>query len=506
MKQGAHTSILGKALSLYVRSWKRQILIYGIIFFVALTIAVVSDFGVAIPLAQVTALIVGVVSVLLFLVPIGYTLAAEKEPDNQMQNFSDKTSYQDIDVLEEKDRRFRETLQPRLTLILSIAALIVSAFAILSNENRGISNLLKSIFEHSELIIIIANLFVSTVAFIFLAKQKTDKFIVRDKEKFKSLAELNEGADIQIYTINLNNRVEKLVNQFRLHMSLFAFSLILIYGVILLTVLTSKERTIGELLLAPPSYEGRTIGYFPIVTNLINLLGALFVQLGFSVLSNKTLEAHKDAAEAQRDSVKIVDDQHSLETTQLIGYNSSLYWAIPLMFFVTYTLIFISLSVTYLGVSNLAVTRFLNIFDLLAGLANGLAMSLLFGRYVSIEQSIGNTRLFKTVFENIFHPFFSIRYKALVSLGIIFILPIYALAQPLFGSLKIDAFGDPNNFQTMVYAICLVGKICFFHLTYILISKKLLHLYLYGLVSQVGNFKELENCFEKMPNKKHIDK
>lgn len=33
--------------------------------------------------------------------------------------------------------------------------------------------------------------------------------------------------------------------------------------------------------------------------------------------------------------------------------------------------------------------------------------------------------------------------------GIVFILPIYALAQPLFGSFKIGAFGDPDIFKQM---------------------------------------------------------
>jgi hypothetical protein len=139
---------------------------------------------------------------------------------------------------------------------------------------------------------------------------------------------------------------------------------------------------------------------------------------------------------------------------------------------------------------------------LVAGLANGLAMSLLFGKYVSIEHSLSNTPLFKYVFENIFYPFSRKPYKAIVSFGIIFVLPTYALAQPLFGSLRITVFGDPHRFQTIVYAICLVGKIIFFHLTYLLISKKLLHLYLYGLVAEVGNFKELEACF--VEDKKEI--
>ncbi len=105
----------------------------------------------------------------------------------------------------------------------------------------------------------------------------------------------------------------------------------------------------------------------------------------------------------QREQAGADGDQRSLETRQILTYNSSLYWGIPLMLVVLYALVFVSLSVSYKGLNDgAAVTRFLNIFDLLAGSANGLAMSLLFGRYVSVEQSIGHTRRFKTVFENIF--------------------------------------------------------------------------------------------------------
>jgi hypothetical protein len=80
-------------------------------------------------------------------------------------------------------------------------------------------------------------------------------------------------------------------------------------------------------------------------------------------------------------------------------------------------------------------------------------------------------------------------------MGIVFILPIYALAQPLFGNLQLTEFGDAKVFQTGVFGICLIGKICFFHLSYLLIGQRLLHLYLYGMASNVGNFRELESCF-----------
>lgn len=400
---------------------------------------------------------------------------AEKISDTELINLMEETIEKKADdVFEEKDRRFRSTWQPRLTLMTSLVAIIISVFALISKEAGSIGLFLESIYNKDKFIINICNVIVSLIAFIFIAKQKPTVFNIQNITKFKSLAELElNDNDLQIYVGNLKNRVEKLVNQFRFHMVLFAFSLILTYGVILLTSDNERERN----------------GYFRITTNLLNLLGALFIQLGFSVLYNKTLEAEKAPTKA-------TGGHNNPNKQQYLNYNSSLYWGVPLLFFVLYAALFISLAVSYGGIYRREVEVFLNRFDLLAGLANGLTMILLFGRYVSIEQSLGHTKLFKAVFENIFYPFSGIPYKTLVSFGIIFILPIYALAQPLFGSLKINAFGDANNFQTMVYGICLIGKICFFHLTYLLITKKLLHLYLYGLVSEIGNFKELEDCFD----------
>lgn len=435
-------------------------------------------------------------------------------------------------VLKGKYRRIKDIWLPLLALAFSFTALIVSVLALLNRGDHGLRDFFGRIYGYNKLIIILSNFIVSAIATYFLATQKPPTYIIndKDKEKFKSLAELPDTADIQKYTTNLNNRVHKSVNQFRLHMTLFALSLMLIYGVILLATLKSKDEviaksspesvrlsepqvaqkgeasTLEQSKIEPPKdfilqKSFRKIGYFPIATNLINLLGALFIQLGFSVLYGKTLEAQNDQTGINRGQASADKDQYSLEMTQFLTYNSSLYWGIPLMLFVIYALVFISLSIPYLGNEDfVTVTRFLNIFDLLAGSANGLAMSLLFGRYASIERALGETNLFKTVFDNVFYPFSSLPYKVVISLGIIFVLPIYALAQPLFGSLKIDAFGDPDNFETIVFVVCLFGKICFLHLTYILISKKLLHLYLYGLVSKVGNFRELENYFD--PNAK----
>jgi hypothetical protein len=391
-------------------------------------------------------------------------------------------------ALEEKDRRFKETWLPRLTLLLSIISLIFTSLLLIDKEVGSIGIAVARFRQGGGIqkIINYGNVLTAVIAFIFIARQTPTFFNIQNVTKFKSLAELElEGDDLLVHLGNVKNRVEKLVNQYRFHMILFAFSFVLLYGVIL---------SAGE-------YDRTHISFNPIATNILNFLGAIFVYLGFSVLHNKTLEAEK---------VPIgTPDSLYINKPHYLNYNSSLYWGGAVLILISYISVFIVRALAYQAQQpyweaqsaeaakafGRSVEHFLNRFDLIAGLANGLAMSLLFGKYVSIEQSLSNTASFKKVFENIFYPFSRKPYKAIVSFGIIFVLPTYALAQPLFGSLRIDVFGDSHRFQTIVYAICLAGKIIFFHLTYLLISKKLLHIYLYGLVAEVGNFKELETCF-----------
>jgi len=390
----------------------------------------------------------------------------ESEPENRNRK------------LEEKDRHFKEVLLPRLTPILATLAIIVSLFTAIKGS-MGVAELYGRFKDNLSSIIIGSNILVSLLAVILLGRQRDVRLVIKDKKKFQSLAELGDDVDIKKYTNNLNNRVEKLVSQFKLHVVLFAISLVLIYLIIALTIYTKNEA--------------RQITFFTVATNLINLIGALFVHCAFIVLYNKTLIAQTPSGKTAEDA----NDQLKLETSEKLNYYANQYWVMPLLTVVVYTLLFVALSV-----ANSRILKpeeqvvFLNIADLFAGSYNGLAMSLLFGRYVSIEQSVRNTSWYNNLLENIFRPFSNVSYKSVVTVGIVFILPIYALAQPLFGNLQLTEFGNARDFQTWVFGICLVGKICFFHLTYLLISNRILHLYIYGLASNIGNFRELELCFD----------
>lgn len=253
-------------------------------------------------------------------------------------------------------------------------------------------------------------------------------------------------------------RVDTLVKQYLWLMFLFALSLVILYLFIILTPGWTQKL------------PNRYIGFFPIITNIANFIEGIIVFLAFRVLYSETLDPN-------------VKDNR--------------FWQIPSGLALLYVLVILVLSMAFESWDE-PHTQFLNVFDLIAGSVNGLAMFLLFGRYVSLEQSLKGTKLFADAFRDLFKRLHIIEakkpYTRAVSFGIIFVLPFYALAQPLFGSLYIDLYGSAVNFQTTVYAICLVGKLCFFYLTYLLIRNKLLHLYLYGLISEVGNFSKLEQC------------
>lgn len=123
-----------------------------------------------------------------------------------------------------------------------------------------------------------------------------------------------------------------------------------------------------------------------------------------------------------------------------------------------------------------------NLFQLFIGTVNGLFMALLFGRYISMEYAV----------KNLSH----IKHKIAFTRATIYILPIYALTQPLFGSFEIDAFGNPKWFQNYVFFFCLIGKGFFLYFTWRFMHDRLLHYYLHLGLAKYGVPKDFYTCFD----------
>lgn len=498
---------------LEIRSLKKALIIRGFELILLTVIVSVSYFYFP-NLNLVAVVIVGTLAVILlsyFLFKETFNMTPENNnPETPINNESKKN---------EESWSWIKNIGSLIFIPTLISIIITATFHSLSAIDKG-SDLYKKFYiyfniEGVQFVVNITNIIISFIAVIFflkLFKTSTFSFPIKKSEraKYQRLTDIEDEIKLDEKIEDNPKRVNSLVSQYVLFISLFAFSLVAVYSAIIistsfkfseeqkskaavltiennlkdLNILSSTVDKINTVKINDIDYEfdnksketlktralkvkeHRDITPFELLVNIINFSGALFIYLGFKVLHDQTLRADN------------------------VTYTT--FWVYPVCFSILYLLI---IGLFYLGYASSSVnaTTFLNITDLIAGLANGLSMALLFGRYVSIEQSIKESKLADLKHTN---PALTITYKNVFSTAIIFTLPVYALAQLLFGSLTIDSFGEPKMFQTMVYLFCLIGKIFFFTITYLLIRKKLLPLYLHGVVTKIGNYKDLEDCLE----------
>lgn len=193
---------------------------------------------------------------------------------------------------------------------------------------------------------------------------------------------------------------------------------------------------------------------FKVAEDLSNFLSSVFLYLAFKVLYDKTLEEDNSKFNYYVDSIIV----------------SGLY----ILAYIFFAIVQVNTKVEIETVNN--------IFSLLSGTFNGLAMTLLFARYVSMEHTV--TKIDK------------VKYSDIITLLTTLLLPLYTLAQPLFGSFEIKAFGDPQSFQNYVFLICLCGKIFFLYMTFYFLKKKLVHLYLHTVLTRHASSDKISDCFE----------
>jgi len=242
-----------------------------------------------------------------------------------------------------------------------------------------------------------------------------------------------------------NKRVKRLVHQLISNIHLYALFLMIVYLVFF----------IDNSHFYPAAQNLRQY-WFPIIEDIFNYLSAVCLFWGFQVLYDTTIDKN--------------DNKKDLPYRLPLIIISFVFLACYLIF-VAYPMADSKLS------ENVA-----NWFRLVIGIFNGLAMALLFGKYISMEHSLQNIK--------------EGNYGEIVRWGIIIILPIYALAQPLFGSFKITAFGDEKWFANGVFFVCLIGKFFFLYVTYLFMRNKLMHYYLHLVIARHGVPKNFYKCFE----------
>ncbi len=242
-----------------------------------------------------------------------------------------------------------------------------------------------------------------------------------------------------------NKRVKRLVHQLISNIHLYALFLMIVYLVFFID--NSRFYADGE---------GLRHHWFPIIEDIFNYLSAVCLFWGFQVLYDTTIDKNDNKKDLPYRLPLII---------------------ISVVFLACY-MIFVAYPMANSKLSEIVA----NWFRLVIGIFDGLAMALLFGKYISMEHSLQNIK--------------EGNYGEIVRWGIIIILPIYALAQPLFGSFKITAFGDEKWFANGVFFVCLIGKFFFLYVTYLFMRNKLMHYYLHLVIARHGVPKNFYKCFE----------
>jgi hypothetical protein len=118
-------------------------------------------------------------------------------------------------------------------------------------------------------------------------------------------------------------------------------------------------------------------------------------------------------------------------------------------------------------------------------------MGLLFGRLISMEYYFKDVQLTSYKFSKQFYHY-----------GAIFILPLYALANGLYGVQEFTIYtveGFP--LKALIFFICFIGKGFFFLFIYHYINYKWLHIYLHLIIAN----NSIPLSIIKFMNKKGVD-
>lgn len=323
-----------------------------------------------------------------------------------------------------EQNRFREII----ILIGSVLGVVISVFTVSEKAGGAIGRLAK---VSPDIVMEILNILILIFFFFGLSPKKLEL----NNPFFRGgLARRLNIEDYDSQQLGFNNdRVNKLVSQISSNLIGFIGFLIIFYLINLLKDWGSP--TIKDWNTNFP--------FVDVLETTSNGVSAAFIYLTFSILYNTTLDTNN---------------------------NESNYYKGTLFFITTFVVCYLFVLYTY----PLSQTTVSNIFKLICGIYNGLAMGLLFGRINSME----------FYFKDIEDDTNTIR-KNLYQFGVTFILPIYVLAQPMFGILEFAEFRSEYGpvFKSIVFLICFIGKGFFLLFIANKMNDMWLHAYLHLLLA-----------------------
>jgi hypothetical protein len=298
----------------------------------------------------------------------------------------------------------------------------------------------------------ILNLLILLIALKFI---KATPMQIDDNEVKKLNKHLiinNESDSIQV-----KDRVNELVKQLVHCIRWFAVILALFYFLQLISdyytqipfkdfkaVINDNFNMLSIIANKPSHYMPASQYLFTeIMTNLTNLFSAAYLFLAFQVLFLVTLEK---------------DDK----TWRLQSF-------VPISLALIITLFNIYCFVN--GFPELHLSTMSHFIRLIGGLYNGVAMFLLFSRFIAMEYFFQNSG---KGWQRQFYFY-----------GTVIVLPLYVVVQPLYGVFNAGEMGQSAElFKAVVFLVCFWGKLVFLLFIYTMLTKKWIHSYLFMVLSQ----------------------
>lgn len=173
-----------------------------------------------------------------------------------------------------------------------------------------------------------------------------------------------------------------------------------------------------------------------ILTNAANLFSATFIFTAFLVLFRVTLE-----------------DDH--RTSKI---NNQIPIAIPII------ITLMNIVILARGIPNVTLEESATLVRLLGGIYNGIAMALLFSRFIAMEYYFQHST---KSFERMFYFY-----------GVTIWLPLYVVVQPLYSLFNLFDFGQTAVIKAIVFLITFWGKLVFLFFIYTMLNKKWIHSYI----------------------------
>ncbi|UOQ70761.1 hypothetical protein [Hymenobacter cellulosilyticus] len=300
----------------------------------------------------------------------------------------------------------------------------------------------------------------------FYLKIQPEKFICRSELEREKLAEI---LHISKSKVDFNiERVNTLVSQICFSIGFFIIFLSFFYLIQIIKDYKDLWANVESVLSNADSIEdlfdssSRGAIYFIVIEffeNFFNMISAAFVYICFKVLYDTTLDE---------------------ENHPVISYHGTV--LLLSFYFIAY------IWVIFNGIPGLNLKYSSHIFRLLCGVYNGFAMSLLFGRLTSMEYFFKSDKpLIKQSFIKRFYYY-----------GVVFVLPLYILAQPMYGVFYATEFGSNVVFKSLVFTICFIGKAFFLVLLLTYIRNRWLHAYLHNVLANQSLPRGISNDFDEI--------